>query len=306
MEIPLHPFSLRQLQYAVAVADLLSFRKAAERCHVAQPSLSAQLAALEAGLGLQLFERNRRRVVVTAAGKALIDRARSVLREAAEFAEAARRSSDLFGGELRIGVIPTIAPYLLPEAVSELRAGYPRLAFVWVEEKTATLAEMLARGDVDAAIVALEAKLGDVAVSVLGRDPFVLAVAKNHRLAKGKRRVRLAEMEGERVLLLEDGHCFRDQALAFCSRAGAEEGGFRATSLPTLAQMAVGGNGVTLLPSLAVAVENRTGSLVIRTLAAPPPFRTLALVRRKNTALETPLAAIGETLRIICQRLVAG
>src|SRR5215469_18409680 len=145
-----HPFSLRQLQYAVAVAELLSFRKAAEACHVSQPSLSAQLAQLEEALGVRLFERDRRHVLVTTAGKELVERARRVLREADDLAAAARRAGDPLAGTLRIGVIPTISPYLLPSATPALRSAYPRLTTVWVEDKTDALVRSLEAGTLDA------------------------------------------------------------------------------------------------------------------------------------------------------------
>jgi len=291
-----HPFTLRQLQYVVAVAERQSFRKAAEVCRVAQPSLSAQIAQVEEALSVQLFERDARGVALTAAGRAVVERARALLLAADDLVESARVLADPFAGTLRIGLIPTIGPYLLPEMAPVLREQYPKLTFVWAEEKTASLIEALGRGELDAAVVALEAEIGDLPRVVLGKDPFVFAAAKGHPLAKGKRPVKASELEGERVLLLDDGHCFRDQALAFCSRSGAEEAGYRATSLVTLAQMAAGGAGVTLLPRLALAVENRRHELCVRAFAPEVPFRTLALVWRRGAALEATLKALGKTL----------
>src|SRR5215831_8961268 len=150
-----HPLSLRQLQYAVAVADARSFRRAAERCRVAQPSLSAQIAQLEAGLGVRLFERDRRRVVPTEAGQEILDRARQLLVDAEDLVEAAQRRRDPLTRTLRIGVIPTVAPYLLPAVARALRAAYPRLTVVWVEDKTAALVARLGEGSLDAIIAAL-------------------------------------------------------------------------------------------------------------------------------------------------------
>jgi LysR family hydrogen peroxide-inducible transcriptional activator len=176
------PFTLRQLQYVVALADTLSFRAAAERCHVAQPSLSAQLAQLERALGARLFERDRRRVLLTAAGRLLVERARAVLRETADLVEAATRAGDPLNGRLQIGVIPTISPYLLPTAAPALRRAHPKLTVVWREEKTADLGRDLQAGALDAGLLALEADIGDVEREVIARDPFVLATPPRHPL----------------------------------------------------------------------------------------------------------------------------
>lgn len=296
MEYPSFDFSLRQLQYAVAVADSLSFRKAAVHCHVSQPSLSAQLAQLETSLGIQLFERGRSGVLITESGRGFIKQARVILRETEDLVEGVRRESDPFSGTLRIGAIPTIAPYLLPDMVPALRTEYPRMSFVWVEEKTATLVERLGMGELDAAILALEAPLGEVSSCVMGKDPFVLAMPKEHPLARSGRPVQRKSLDGERVLLLEDGHCFREQALSWCSTAGAEEAGYRGTSLQTLMQMVAGGAGVTLLPTLALDVENRRGTLEVRRFASKAPYRTIALVWRKHAARSTTLATLGAFL----------
>src|ERR671925_1279283 len=155
-------FTLRQLQYVVAVAEMLSFRRAAERCNVSQPSLSAQVAELETALGFSLFERDRRGVLVTAAGQEIISRARRVLVEADDFVETANRFLDPLAGTLRIGVIPTIGPYLLPRVVPALRKAYPRMMLIWIEDKTEVLVRRVAHGDLDAALLALESDLGDL------------------------------------------------------------------------------------------------------------------------------------------------
>ncbi|HET6164443.1 MAG TPA: LysR substrate-binding domain-containing protein [Planctomycetota bacterium] len=296
MRLTPHPMTLRQLQYVVAVADRRSFRGAAEACRVAAPSLSAQVADLEAALGVKLFERDRRRVAVTAAGTALVARARELLASADALADAARDLGDPFGGTLRIGVIPTVGSYLLPDAAPKLRAAFPRLAVAWVEEKTPVLLERLAKGELDGAVVALDAEVAGLPRVVLGEDPFVFAAAASHPLAASARPIATAQLEGERVLLLDDGHCFRDQALELCARAGAEEAAFRATSLATLVQMAAAGLGVTLLPSLALALENRGGALRVRRFAPTAPSRTLALVWRRGAARDATLERVGATL----------
>ena len=292
-----HPFTLRQLQYVVAVADALSFRRAAERCHVSQPSLSAQLAALEEAVGARLFERDRRRVLVTAAGAELVERARRVLREADDLVAAARRAGDPLAGTLTIGVIPTISPYLLPSAAPALRAAYPRLTTRWVEDKTPVLVQRLAAGALDAALLALEADIGEVECAIVARDPFLLAARPDHPLAARRSPVTQADLRDAEVLLLDDGHCFREQAMAVCSRARARELEFRATSLSTLAQMVAGGAGVTLLPALAVSTEAERAGLRTRRFAAPAPSRTLALVWRRRSPLGPALTRVAGTIR---------
>jgi LysR family hydrogen peroxide-inducible transcriptional activator len=292
------PFSLRQLQYAVAVADLLSFRKAAERCHVSQPALSAQLAQLEEALGLQLFERDRRKVMLTSAGQGLVERARIVLREVEDLTELARRSSDPLAGTLRLGVIPTISPYLVPRIRPALRRAFPKLSVLWVEDKTQVLVEKLERGEIDAALLAIEAEIGDVEREVVGYDPFVLATPSGHPLGEKSTPAKPSELRDESVLLLDDGHCFRDQALAICSSAKAQELEFRATSLPTLAQMVADGAGVTLLPSLAVPTEVKRAEITVRPFAEPTPGRTIALVWRKRSPLGGALRELAKVARV--------
>jgi LysR family hydrogen peroxide-inducible transcriptional activator len=292
----LSDLSLRQLEYAVAVADTLGFHKAAARCHVSQPTLSAQVQHLEQVLGVQLFERNRRRVLVTPAGQEVVARARRVLLELGDLVSAATRAREPFTGSLRIGVIPTIAPYLLPEVTPAVTLKYPRLSLVFQEEKTADIMQQLANGTLDAGLVALEADLGEHAHAVIVRDPFVVALPKGHPLAKRKR-LALADLEDAQVLLLDEGHCFRAQALALCEKAKANEATFRATSLATLAQMVSNGAGVTLLPSLAVPVENRRGQLAIRPFVKPPPGRTIALVWRPRTPMADAFKELATTIR---------
>jgi len=304
-----HPFTLRQLQYARAVADTLSFHKAAERCRVAQPSLSAQIAALERGLGVTLFERDRRKVLVTAAGRELLDRARRILLGADELSDAALRLSDPLSGMVRVGVIPTISPYLLPPVTPALHAAYPRLTIVWIEDKTPVLTAALSEGSLDAAVLALEADLagggrtappgtprGDFEHAVIAKDPFVLAMSPDDPLAKRKAPARPEELEGESVLLLDDGHCFRDQALAVCANAKARELEVRATSLPTLSQMVARGLGVTLLPRLAVATEAERAGLAIRPFAEPAPRRTIVLIWRRGSPWAATFRKVAATL----------
>lgn len=292
-----HPFTLRQLQYALAVGEALSFRRAAERCRVAQPSLSAQIAALEGALGVRLFERSRRQVLVTPAGVALLEGARAVLAAAEALVESARGASDPFSGRLRLGVIPTVSPYLLPSAAPALRRAYPRLRLEWLEEKTEVLVARLQAGAIDGALLALEAELGEVEHEIVAQDPFVLAAPRGHPLAVHRGPARAADLRGAAVLLLDEGHCLRAQALEVCTRARARENEFRATSLPTLVQMVASGAGVTLLPRLSVPTETRTGQLALREFASPAPHRTIALVWRPRAPVGSALREVARTLR---------
>ena len=291
-----HDLSLQKLQYVVAIADTLGFRKAAELCHVSQPSLSAQVRELEEMLGVKLFERDRRRVLVTPAGADLVARARRVLSEAGDLVEAAVRLGDPLAGSLRLGIIPTIAPYLLPEAVPAVMARFPKIKLLFREEKTEVLVASLASGKLDAAVLALEADLGELSHAVIAQDAFVLAMPKRHALAR-KRTISAEDLDGETVLLLDDGHCLRGQALSYCSSTQAHEASFRATSLSTLASMVSSGAGVTLLPSLAVPIENRRGQLVIRPFDEPAPSRTIALVWRPSSPMTKALKELAAVLR---------
>lgn len=287
--------TLRQLQYVVAVADTLGFHRAAGRCGVSQPSLSTQVKQLEDVLGVVLFERDRRRVLVTPAGVAVVERARRALREVEDLVAAVGHLRDPLAGTLRLGVIPTIAPYLLPDVVPQVHAAYPSLKLVFREEKTDAVVDALRGGTLDLGLVALEADLEDLEHVVVATDPFVVALPKHHRLSK-KKVIAQSELEGETVMLLDDGHCLRSQALAVCSHAGARESELRATSLATLAQMVSGGAGVTLLPSIAVPVENRRGQLDIRKLT-PAQSRTLALVWRRESPFGAAATALATVLR---------
>jgi len=292
-----HPFTLRQLQYAVAVAETLSFRRAAERCRVSQPSLSSQLAQLESGLGVRLFERNRRKVLITPAGEALVRRARELLLRADDLLESARAAVDALAGTMRIGIIPTISPYLLPRATPLLKRAFRDLSVIWVEDKTHTLVRALGAGDLEAAVLALEAELGEVEEEIIGKDAFVLAAPPGHLLAQKTSPVTMKDLRGAQVLLLDEGHCLRQQALELCTASKARELEFRATSLPTLVQMVAAGAGVTLLPALAVPTESNRAKLSVRPFAPPAPHRTLALVWRPHSALAAALRKVAAVLR---------
>ncbi|MBX3228264.1 MAG: LysR family transcriptional regulator [Labilithrix sp.] len=290
-----HDVSIRQLQYVVAVADTLGFHKAAERCGVSQPTLSSQIQKLEDVLGVQVFERNRQRVLVTKAGEAVVAQARRVLLDLEDLLAAATATQDPFAGTLRLAVIPTIAPYLLPWVTPAIAERWPKLRLALVEEKTEDLLASLRSGTIDAGLLALVDGMDDVAYARVREDPFVAAVPQAHPLAK-KKSIALADLDDEPVLLLDDGHCLRTQALALCQRAGATETDLRATSLATLVQMVSAGVGVTLLPSIAVDVENRRGQLAIRPLAGRAQGRTIVLAWRRESAIAAPLTELAKVM----------
>lgn len=289
--------SVRQLEYLLAVSDTLHFRRAAEAEGVTQPALSAQIQALEEVLGVQLFERTRRKVLPTAAGRAVAARARVVLQALDALVDAARADSAPLAGPLRLGVIPTIAPYLLPRILPGLRAEFPEMVLFLREEFTDTLLERLSQGELDLALLALPVDGAELESLPLFNDDFLLAVHGRHPLAK-KKRVVERDLDGEDVLLLEDGHCLRTQALAVCSRAGAKEATrVRATSLGTLVQMVAGGLGVTLLPELSVAVEARSArGLVVVPFEDPAPTRQVGLVWRRASPRGAEFARLGERM----------
>jgi LysR family hydrogen peroxide-inducible transcriptional activator len=290
--------TIRQLEYITAIDDHGSFQAAADACHVTQPGLSAQVRQLEDMLELQLFERGRKPVLVTPSGREILTRARRVLTAVAELHEAARSASRPLTGPLRLGVIPTVAPFLLPAVLPAVRRAHPELRLELHEAHTLDLVAALARGELDLLLLALEAPLGDTDTLPLFEDPFMLAVPRGHRLADRKR-IRESDLAGEVVLLLDDGHCLRDQALSICSSAGASElGDFRASSLTTLVHMAASGAGVTLLPALATRVPaalDRDLSLVPFT--RPVPKRTIGLAWRKTSPRGAEFAELAPLLR---------
>jgi LysR family hydrogen peroxide-inducible transcriptional activator len=290
-------FTLRQLQYALAVAEELSFRKAAESCGVSQPSLSAQVAQLEDALGVELFERDSRRVLPTAAAQVLLERVKKVLTEVENFELGARLARDPYESSWRIGVIPTIAPYLLPPLISAIEIAYPALSPIWREDRTETLKAALLRGDLDLALVALEADLGDLETAVFGWEPFVLATSLNHPLQAATAPLSLEALRGYPIMLLEEGHCLRDQTLQLCSGVALRRPAFDATSLATVTQMVAAGKGVTLLPATAVSVESQRARLAIIDLSeSDGAGRTIGFAWRKGSPFAKVFREFSETL----------
>ncbi|MSR63465.1 MAG: LysR family transcriptional regulator [Planctomycetes bacterium] len=288
--------ALRQLECVVALAEHLSFRKAAEACFISQPALSLQLQQLERVLGTQLFERDRRRVLLTPAGSELLPHARAALHAIDGFVHAAATLRDPLAGTLRLGVIPTVAPYVLPGVIGVLRKRFPKLRLLLREDQTAHLVAQVQEGKLDLALLALEAELGTLATFPLYSDPFVLAAPAGHAIA-ARKQARDEDLASEEVLLLEDGHCLREQALSICSRAGARElGDFRATSLNTLVRMVASGTGVTLLPAMAIASEVHAQDRLVTLPLARRASRTIGLVWRASTTRRATFELLAEVL----------
>ena len=289
--------NLRDLKYLVALADLRHFGKAADACFVSQPTLSTQIRKLEEELGVVLVERAPRKVMLTAAGQDVVQRARRIVADVDEMKEAARRSRDPESGALRLGVFPTLGPYLLPHVVPQLRERFPQLELLLTEEKSDVLLQRLREGRLDAALLALPLHDDQLHAEFLFEEPFLLAAPAGHPLAKQKT-LSMDALGEETLLLLEDGHCLRDQALDVCRLAGAQEkSGFRATSLETLRQMVAAGVGVTLLPALSVqAPIVQPAGIRLVPFRKPAPSRRIALVWRKSSALDGFLRGVADAI----------
>lgn len=291
--------TLRQLEYFVAIAEEGSFGAAAERVGVSQPALSAQIAELEQRLGVTLFERGRRGAKVTPEAVALLVAARRVLGEVDQLVQLADDRRGDVAGELRVGVIPTIAPYLLPVVVREVKRRYPGAALVLRELRTAELVAALRDGSVDLALLAAPVPELDASIDVveLAREPFVLALPEGHPFA-GSARLPRSAMAGLPMLLLEDGHCLRAHAEQACAIVGASTiGSIHATGLSSLCQMVAAGMGATLLPASAIGVEARPGAgLTVRPLREPVPYRTIVLGWRRNAPRAEHYVRLGEGL----------
>jgi LysR family hydrogen peroxide-inducible transcriptional activator len=290
--------NLRDLEYLVAVADHRHFGRAAESCYVSQPTLSAQIKKLETHLGVELIERNPRHIMLTPAGEQIVERARWMLRESDAIRDIARRTSDPESGSLRLGVFPTLGPYLLPHVVGGIRTRFPRLEVLLVEDKTEDVLARLRDGRLDIGVLALPVDEPGLASTTLFSEDFVLAVPRDHRLA-GATSVTTSVLAGESVLLLEDGHCLRDQALSVCQLAGAtERRGFRATSLETLRQMVAAGVGMTLLPRLAVQPPVAASpDIALIPFDAPRPERTIAMLWRPTSPFASLMPDLAACLR---------
>jgi LysR family transcriptional regulator, hydrogen peroxide-inducible genes activator len=295
--------TVKQLRYLEALAQHGHFGRAAEACAISQPALSMQIRELEQELGAALFERGPRQVRLTGLGEEFALRARSILRSVDELGDLARASQDRLVGRLRIGVIPTIAPYLLPTIIGNLTRIYAGLDIHIRETVTPKLIQELTEGRLDTAIVALPVSEPSFAEVALFNEDFVLV----RPVGDAGKPVPNVEMLSEmRLLLLEEGHCFRDQALSFCNRhAALPRELLDCSSLSTLVQMVSAGIGVTLIPEMAVAVETRSASVSVARFRNPKPSRTIGMIWRKTSPLDKQLAQISEVVRQSAEELRA-
>lgn len=297
-------FSVRQMRYFDILATTLHFRKAAELARISQPALSAQIAEMEQRLGTPLFERTRRTVVLTDMGKRLLPRVRGILNGIRSLEELASQRRGILQGRLRLGIIPTIAPYLLPILIPELREAYPELTIELREAVTSKLVEDLRLGDLDALIAALPIDSDGIVAKPLFRDRFLIATSSNDTdiLTSPMTQESVAL---ERLLLLEEGHCLRDQALAVCTSVKQRQlVNYGATSMTTLLQMVSHGMGLTLIPEIAVRTEASRNNVRILAFADPEPSREIGLIWRRQSERRDDFEALAATIVECGRRLL--
>jgi LysR family hydrogen peroxide-inducible transcriptional activator len=297
--------NLRSLEYLVALADHRHFGRAAEAVFVSQPTLSSQVKKLEQELGVELVERGTRGVMLTEPGERIVARARTMLAEADNIRAIASLATDPEAGSLRLGAFPTLGPYLLPHVVPAIRRRFPRLELLLTEEKSEVLLAQLRDGRLDAVLLAMPNALPGLHEEPLFDEQFLLAVPTGHRLADAGH-VATSALAGESLLLLDEGHCLREQALSVCHMAGAgERVGFRATSLETLRQMVASGTGVTLLPRLSVSPPvPESSDIVLVDLDTPAPSRRIALYWRTSSVHADVLGELAVVIRRAAPGLV--
>lgn len=289
--------NLRDLKYIVEVAREGHFARAAEKSFVSQPALSMQIKKLEDELGVQIFERSQKNFLVTKIGAEIIKKAEIILREAEELKNLAKNSKDPFSGEFRIGAFPTLASYFFPQAVSKISKKFPKLKLFLIEEKTEELIKKLQNGEIDAALIAMPLHNDSFDVIKIFEEPFLLAVPKNHALAK-KKKIQQKDLKGKSLMLLEDGHCLRNQALEACSMMGAfEQQDFKATSLETLRQMVISGAGITLMPQIALGENYKKDEKISYVEIINAPKRTIGLYWRKSSAKKNLIEEVAKIIK---------
>lgn len=294
----MHLPTLRQLEFLCAIADHGSFSKAADACHVTQPTLSAAIKEVEGLLGVQLIERESRGASLTPAGEAALERARIILSDTADLVSAARQAGAPLSGPFRLGAIPTIAPFLLPRTLKALRRAHPDLKLYLREDQTERLLDGLKARTLDAALIALPWDAPGIETMDLGDDEFMLVAPADHKLVQSAE-LAASDLADEDVLLLEDGHCLRDHALSVC-RLPSKRGGadVTATSLPTLVHMVAGGLGVSLLPKLAIDAGVTSGAEVeLRAFETPLIGRRIGIAWRTGSPRASEAHMIGEIVR---------
>jgi LysR family transcriptional regulator, hydrogen peroxide-inducible genes activator len=297
--------SIRQLRYFQALAQTLHFGRAADGCAVSQPALSMQIQELEKELGVQLIERTRAGAKLTPTGQEIARRAGLILASVRDLADYARHTGRVLAGPLRLGVIPTIAPYLLPKLLPKLRGAHPDLDLHLREAQTQYVLADLAGGRLDAALLALPTDEPEIETLELFEDAFVLVLPAGRALPP-KAPATPELFENERLLLLEEGHCLRDQALSFCSLKQVQNlDTFGTSSLSTLVQMVANGFGVTLLPRMSLEMEAQRGDVRLLEFAAPKPSRKIGLAWRKSSPRRRDFAALGAIIRRLAPELGA-
>lgn len=288
--------TLKQLRYFDALAREQHFGRAAEACSVTQPALSMQIQELEASLGISLVERTRSGIKLTPKGEEIAARAQKLLNDARDLVDFARHSASVLSGSLRLGVIPSVAPYVLPPLLPLIRERYSNLELHLRETQTHVLLEELSEGKLDAIVLALPVKHADIETMELFDDRFFLAVPTQRELS-GRVRATKEMIESDRLLLLEEGHCLRDQALTFCSLQQADVmNTFGATSLSTIVEMVAADLGITLLPEICIGAECRARELKIIRFVEPEPARKLGLCWRKSSPRADDFAALGKMI----------
>lgn len=286
--------NFRDLEYLIALEELKHFRKAADKCFVSQPTLSGQIKKLEEELNVQLMERSSRKVIFTQAGTDIVNKAKTILLEMKSLKEIAKNYTKPMYGTLHIGLIPTIAPYVLPIIIPSIKSQFPDLELFLHENQTDVLLKQLTEGELDCVILALLPDMQEFHQTVLFEEPLELALAETHKWAK-KDSIKLEELAGQHLLMLEDGHCLRDQAMGFCFAAGAvEDNSFKATSLETLRHMISAENGMTLLPQLAIPIARHQSGVRYIPFESPSPTRTIVLLNRKNSVRQSCFDKISE------------
>jgi LysR family transcriptional regulator, hydrogen peroxide-inducible genes activator len=287
--------NFRDLKYLVSVADCQHFGKASEQCFVSQPTLSTQIKKCEEELGVIIFERTKKKIFLTPIGEQIVAQARIILNQMHGMKTMAEAARDPFGGRFKLGLIPTVAPYLLPHIMEPLKKALPNLEFFLFEEKTTDLMTDLLEGSLDAIILALPVDDANLNREILYEENFVVALPNSDPLSK-KKSLTVKDIEDATLLLLDEGHCLRDQALEVCGPAAGAHSGFRATSLETLRHMVASGGGITLLPSLACLAKTHKLT-TIKPFTKPEPTRTIAILWRSQSPRQQCCQMISDVIQ---------
>ncbi len=288
--------NIRDLKYVIEIAKERNFARAAENSFVSQPALSMQIKKLEDELGVQIFERDKKNFLITEVGKKIIEKAKIILQESEEIKSIAQNSRDPFSGEFRVGAFPTLASYFFPEILPKISKKFPKLKTLLVEEKTDDLIAKLKEGKIDAAFLAMPISEENLDSIKIFEEPFLLAVPKNHELTK-KQKVQTKDLKKKEVMLLEDGHCLREQALEACAMFGASEQSYKASSLETLRQMIAIGNGITFIPKIAIRDIDKKDQKISYLQITNAPSRKIGLYFRKTSVKKELITQLTKAIK---------